>query len=98
MMNALERKPKSETVQKMYLIVITPPDGPALVGVRSAASEDAARQNMMERLGKTRQDIAGRVSVTLLRPKKGMEYRETEFTVTRKSNAEFLNGLLVSVN
>lgn len=98
MMNVLERKPKAEPVQKMYLVVITPPEGPAMVGVRPAASEDGVRLEMMERLGKTRQDINGRVSVTLLRPKKGMEYRETEFTVTRKSNAEFLSGLLVSIN
>lgn len=98
MVNVLEKKPKAELIQKMYLIVITPPDGPAMVGARPAVSEEGARQDMMLRLGKTRQDIVGRVSVTPLRPRKGMEYRETEFTVTRKSNAEFLSGLLVSIN
>lgn len=98
MMNVLERKPKVEPVQKMYLIVITPPDGPAMVGIRPAVSEGSAYNEVMGRLGKTKSELSGRVSVTLLRPKKGMEYRETEFTVTRKSNAEFLDGLLVSVN
>ena len=97
MVMTLERKPKAEVVQRMYLVLITPPDGPKMIGVRPAVSEEAVRQDYMARTGKTRQEIAGRVSVTLLRPKKGMEYREAEFTVTRKSEEEFLNSLLVSI-
>jgi len=97
MINTLERKPKVEAVQRMYLVLITPPDGPQMIGVRPAISEDGARQEVMARTGKTRQEIGGRVSVTLLRPKKGMEYRETEFTVTRKSREEFLSSLLGSI-
>lgn len=96
MMNVLERKPKAELFQKMYFIVITPPEGPSLVGVRPAVSEVAAKQEVMARLGKSSFEIGGRVSVTLLRPRKGMEYRQTEFTVTRKSDKDFLAELLTS--
>lgn len=91
-------KPEAEPVQKMYFVAVTPPEGSTWWGVRPAVSEDAARQEVMALTGKTRQEIAGRVSVAPLRPPKGKDYLSKEFTVTRKSKEEFLRGLLISVN
>ncbi|GEM_PF-4792207 len=90
------KKPKAEPVNRMYFVAVTPPEGPAWWGVRSGSSEDGIRQEVADRTGLTRQAISGRVSVTLLRPPAGKEYREREFTITRKPKEEFLRDLLGS--
>ena len=98
MKNPFERKMEVEPVRNMYFFVITPPEGPEWWGVRLAFSEDVVRQEMMARTSKTRREISGRVSVTLLRPPAGMDYLEKDATITYKSKEDFLKNLLVSSN
>lgn len=95
MKNPFEKKAKAEQIRKMYFTAITPPEGPTWWGVLPSLSEDGVRQKVMELTGRTRQEIAGRVSVTLLRPPAGMIHREKFFTVVhRKTKEDFLNELL----
>lgn len=87
-------KVKTKPLQRMYFVSITPPEGPTWWGVRPGFSEDGIRQEVAGSIGLTKKDVAGRVSVTPLRAPSGKEYRERDFTITRKTKEEFLKDLL----
>ena len=92
------RKIGGEQSMRMYYVIVTPPEGPQWVGVRPAFSEECVRQEFSQRTGRTRQEMNGRVSVTLLRPPKGKEYRPIELTISRKPKEVFLRELLTGIS
>lgn len=96
MKNPFRKTAQAESGKKAFFVTITPPEGSTWVGVQKASSEEEIRQNFMKQTGRTKQEIAGRVSAVLLRPPAGMDYRETPFMITRKSKDEVLKSLLGS--
>ncbi len=98
MRDPFNRKSKAVSVPKMYFVVITPPQGEIWWGVKSGISEAGLCQELADKIGLTKQEVSGRISVTALSAPSGMEYQERDFTITQKSQKKFLKNLLVRLN